>query len=1119
LKIGWKETPTAQQSANDSFQSVELSPLSKPTAGVGNVPDLAKSVSRRSWLQFIVENPFRILIPAFVITLLFAIQLPRLHFQTSIYDLAIEDLPETDTYRVFKKTFGSEEIILVVAKSENIFEPDTFNEIEQLARTLSRIAGVKRAISLPGIRKDMDITTRWTLSDFEKIITPVDLFHKNLISSDRKTAIISLILEDVEQTDQVVDSVEALIEKQRNGLSLYQIGMPLVSKALAEFTEQDFMRLPPIAFSLMTFMLFCFFRNIRGILIPAGSVLFALIWTFGLMAWTRTPLSMLTMIVPIFIIAVGTAYCMYIFPEYVDAARKSSSPKEVVYLCFSRIGFPTFLAVLTTSIGLGSVLLNRIHSIREFAIFSCVGIWSTMILILVPLPAILALLPLPPKKAGHGVLNKDFLDPLLRKITHLNLRHQKITLPVIALISLFGIAGIFRIRVETNPIGYFKKDAPVSQHFHDIYRDMAGSFPLNVVLESKTGSYFESPEHLNLISRLQRFLDSLDGVDKSISVVDYLRLVNYATNRYQKAYYALPEESFEVRMLMNSYKTMLGKDMVDRFVDGDLSKANILLRTHISSSKDFLMTKRKILDHLQTNFPHELEFRVTGFGIVISQSSHLLTSGQVKSLSLTLVLIFGIMFLLFLSGKVGLIAIVPNCFPIIIIFGLMGWLGIELSMVTGLIATVAVGLAVDDTIHSLVRYNQEFKKNLDKKRALQETIQSVGKPIIFTTCTIGIGFSILIFSHFRPTAVFGLMMVITMFSALVGDLILLPSLMTRAELVTLWDLLRLKLGKDPQKGLPLFKGLSRRQVHYILMAGALKRYGRGDVLFKKGETSDSMYAVIAGELEVVEVPDETDMENMFGTRKLISRLKTGDVVGEMGMVRSCRRSATVLAATPTELLQINDRMIKRLQWLYPPTAQKFFFNLMSIICDRLEYTTKCFTDVTTVDGLTGLQNCMYFMDALEKEIERSGRYGHDLSVFMMDLDNFNAVNHTFGRETGDRILSEIGKLIRRHVRKSDQACRYSGQQFAIMLINTSVIRARSTCERFRRLVAERDFETDSSPVYVTVSIGLASFDSGRGTSAESLMGMAGQALGRAKKAGRNCVAEHAQENGHNACQG
>ncbi|EFK07284.1 cyclic nucleotide-binding domain protein [delta proteobacterium NaphS2] len=357
-------------------------------------------------------------------------------------------------------------------------------------------------------------------------------------------------------------------------------------------------------------------------------------------------------------------------------------------------------------------------------------------------------------------------------------------------------------------------------------------------------------------------------------------------------------------------------------------------------------TRKKIEAYLNENLPAGFSFQVTGIGVVISHSSQLITDGQIKSLFLTLVLVFAIMFLLFMSFKVGIIGILPNCFPILVGFGLMGWLGIPLSMATSLIAGVAIGLAVDDTIHYLVGYNHEFKKDLDKKRALRDTVRHLGKPIIFTTVTISLGFSVLLFSSFKPTAVFGLLMVITMVSALVGDLILLPSLMMHVELITIWDLIRVKLGKDPQEGIPLFKGLSRTQVHYILTAGNLKTYAAGTTVMTKGEVSDSMYAIISGTLQVLG-EENRNAGGIKRPRQVISTLKTGDVVGEMGMIRSCERSATVVAVSSSELLQINERMIKRLQWLYPPTAHRFFFNLMRILCDRLQNITECYLAETS----------------------------------------------------------------------------------------------------------------------------------------------------------------------------
>jgi hypothetical protein len=398
-------------------------------------------------------------------------------------------------------------------------------------------------------------------------------------------------------------------------------------------------------------------------------------------------------------------------------------------------------------------------------------------------------------------------------------------------------------------------------------------------------------------------------------------------------------------MVLNDFKTILGEDVFSRFMNADLSKTNILLLTHLSSSRKFLQLREKTLTFVKQNFSKDLAWEVTGLGMVIAASSQQVTIGQIKSLGITMILVFGIMFILFMSFKVGLIAILPNLFPIVINFGIMGWLGIELSMATSLIASIAIGLAVDDTIHYLVRYNREFKKDLDEKRAIRDTLHQVGKPIIFTTITLCAAFSILLFSSFKPTAIFGVLMMITSLSALIGDLILLPSLIQHIELVTLWDLIRLKLGKEPRMGIPLFKGLSRTQVHYIIMAGSLKKIEAGGILFHKGDVSDTMYTIISGTMDVVDPVSQDDSDSLSKSRILIHQLKTGDTLGEMGFLRSVPRSATVVATSQVELLQINWKMIKRLQWLYPPTAQKFFINLMGITCDRLENLTECFSEL------------------------------------------------------------------------------------------------------------------------------------------------------------------------------
>jgi uncharacterized protein len=1024
-------------------------------------------------VQWVIKHPVLVILFVLGITVLFAWRIPSLSFKTSIYDLIIEDLPETARYTEFKRLFGSDEIIRVVIKCDDIYNPTTFGKIQELSDTAAQIDGVRRVISLPEIKKAVDFTGKWDLEQFSSVMAHVDLFKQNLFSDDRKTTVLTLVLGIDADPDQVIAGVNRLMAASIDGLSLYQIGMPLVSQALARLTQKDFFRLPPITFILIVIVLAVLYRRFFFVLIPLVCVTLALIWNFGLMAITGIPLSILTMIVPIFLIAVGTAYCLHIVTEYRTQSVLAADNKSAAITTFGNIAFPTILAVVTTVVGLGSLLVSRIAAIQEFAIFACMGIVSFLVILLTLLPATMSLLPLPKKKSKSKPKGPKLLDRVIDGIAALDLDYQKITLPIIGALVLFCIIGIFKIPVESNPVGYFKEDTDVSRNFHDIYQHLSGSFPINVAMSGTTEDFFQQVENITKIEKMQTYIDTLPGIDKTISFGDYLKLVNYASNQFKPEYYRLPEEAWELRMLINSYKMMLGEDMLDRFMSPDFSKTNILLLTHISSSRVFLKTQEAILQHAGNSFPKDIDWDVTGFGMVISESSHQITSGQVKSLSITMVIVFGIMFLLFLSCKVGLIAIIPNLFPIIINFGIMGWLGIELSMFTSLIASIAIGLAVDDTIHYLVRYNREFRKDLNDRRALRETLRHIGRPIIFTTLTISIGFSVLAMSSFKPTAIFGTMMAITMFSALVGDLILLPSLLLHVELVTLWDLIRLKLGKDPEFGIPLFTGLSRTQIHYIIMAGTIKNIAAGEVLFHKGESSESMCALISGAMDVVEPENEAEDLTEHGIYKQINKAGEGEVIGEMGLLRGAPRSATVIASEDCEYLEINLKMIRRLQWLYPPTANRFFMNLMTILCDRIEAVTNSFACESIVDDLTGWYNRRGFINIFETEIHRSRRYHEHLSLCLMGIE-FEVADVNMCFEIKDKNFRMIGQTLSNLIRKSDYLGRLDAETFALLMPQTSSQKAEPVCHRLRNLLMAKRMDIDG--IHIDVRLSIVGFD-------------------------------------------
>lgn len=760
-------------------------------------------------LTQLLHWPVAVIVIVGIITVAFGWHLPKLSFQTSIYDMVVEGLPATASYNTFKKNFGSDEIIRVVIRTRHVFDPDIFNHITRFSQDVEKIPGIRRIISLPSIKESVDISDSWPLGKFAKTIAPVDLFDKNLISADARATVITLILKKDADNEQVIESIQEIISKAPNDLSIYQIGMPLVTRALAEYSKRDFLRLPFITLLLITIILWVLFRRVIGLVPPLACILVSLVWTFGFMAWMRIPLSMITMIVPVFLIAVGTAYSMHIMAAYLVRIKQIPSRRQAAAATLVDTAIPSILAVMATVVGLSSLWVNHITAIHEFALFTIFGMGSLLVILLTLFPALLVLIPSPPNPSR--INRHQWVNRFLEQIIVLTLKHRRLILVATGIITLFCVAGLGMIRVETNPMTFFRKNTTISHHFHDIYQDLSGSFPVHVVLEAGKNDYFENPTHVAALNQLQQYLEKLPGVDKAVSFADYVKLVNYASNQYDPAFYSLPEKAFEMRLIINNYKSLFGKDMLDRFMDPTFSKTNILLYTHLSSSREFLRLRETIISHTNLNMPkalkpEKLKMDITGFGMVVAASSHLLTTSQIKSLAIALVVILLIMWLLFLSAKVGLIALIPNIFPIMVNFGVMGWFRIPLSMETSLIASIAIGLAVDDTIYYLFRYNREFKKDLDKDRALSDTLRHIGRPILYTTLAIGIGFSVLMLSHFKPTAIFGLLMVITMLAALVGDLIILPALMLHVELVTAWDLLKL---------MPALSGITAETAHQL----------------------------------------------------------------------------------------------------------------------------------------------------------------------------------------------------------------------------------------------------------------------------------------------------------------
>jgi hypothetical protein len=667
----------------------------------------------------------------------------------------------------------------------------------------------------------------------------------------------------------------------------------------------------------------------------------AVVCTLGVMVLAGKAITLGTSILPPLLLVVGSSYAIHVMARYYEmvATLPGADRDTVVVEAFERVWLPLVISALTTEIGFGSLLVNRITAIWDLGLFAVVGVFFLALTSLTFLPAALALLPLELRTVRSGRISPRLSDWLTWLGGRAHAKRRRI-LWIGAALAVLGLVGTQRIRVDSDFLYYFEPDSEIRRANEAINQQIVGSNPFYLVIEGGEPGTLRRWEVLRLVKDLQDFVHTLPGITSSLSLVDYLELLerglargggDYVIDDQGNIVPAPPPKSFwedpgALAPVLRLVDT--SPDTFRSWVTADFAQANVLVRTNLSGSRRIEETLARIRTYIAEHFPAEIPVRLTGTLVLMTGTTSDIVTGQVESIAIALGVIFLVMSLMFLSVKVGFLAILPNVLPIVIFFGLMGWLGILLNLGTSLIAAIALGIAVESTIHYMARLNRELAGETTQEDALVRTVRTVGVPIVYTTVALFFGFLTFSLSSFVPIQNFGLLAGVTMATSLLANLVFLPALLGTTRIITLWDLLGVRLGEHPERTIPLFAGLRRAQARIVVLMGELKRFAPGEAIVRRGEQGDEMFVVIQGTAEV--------WAGSGAERRKLAVNRRGDVFGEMGLVRQNERSADVVATSPVEVLAVDARFLERIQRRYPRIASRVFLNLTRILSDRLE---------------------------------------------------------------------------------------------------------------------------------------------------------------------------------------
>jgi uncharacterized protein len=593
----------------------------------------------------------------------------------------------------------------------------------------------------------------------------------NLVSADATaTLVVAKILGGANRAE-VVTNIRDKLEGISYDQQIYYGGMPVTLLELSKVIIHDIRMIAPIAFVLICLILFAGFRNLRGVALPMISVLIAIVWTMGLISLLGFQITLLTNVVPVILLAVGSAYTIHVINAFHQALAQQ--PAKALLRAMAYVSVPVFLASVTTIFGFLSFIAGSyLTMIQEFGIFTAGGILFSLALSLLLIPALLSFVH---EKPGHELAKSpgtSIIGHLTDGITFLVFRHRRMLLLVWLMLLGLSIWGISRIERRVDLVDYFKKDNIVQKSESLFKSKFNGTMPLYIHFEGD----MQSMEVLTAMHEIQEYMKQFPYIPYSQSVADLIMRMHDAMGEGHR----IPDNRDRIAQL---WFLLEGQEIMDQLVDPRLNAG--IIQGYVSS------TDLEVLREIEINF-HQLnerygtetiDIQVTGIPVMFKRLDDSIIKSQTYSLIIAIVLVFLLISLLQHSLMKGIMAIIPIFVTLLILFGTMGVTGIPLDIATVLTGSVTIGIGIDYAIHFMSFFGKVMSETRDLEQGVREAIRVSGKAILINMIAVSLGFAVLLLSNLVPLQRFGFLIAVTMIISGLAALTLLPVILLSGGMV------------------------------------------------------------------------------------------------------------------------------------------------------------------------------------------------------------------------------------------------------------------------------------------------------------------------------------------------
>lgn len=691
---------------------------------------------------------------------------------------------ETD---MIEKEFGVQDMVLILFSDKNILNNDNLLRIKNIDRSISKINGVMTRISPFTVRS---IRNEEGMMISEPLIKEIpsdsagmfrlthDILNNTfardiVVSSDLTTASITATISDSDSEIRTLERIDSIVAAYPGTAQVRKGGLPYIRQNIMKDVSRDAVVLVPLALIIMLFVLKTTLGSWRSVIMPFSVVVISTAASIALIPLFGWKISILSLLVPIILIAVANNYGIYLVSRFQEIKLQNNhlDSREIIKSLLKSLRMPILFSGLTTIAGILGLLTHAIIPARQVGILAATGVALALVLSLFLIPVFILI-----DNTHNGTRRKrgtDFLDRTISFTASFVIRHPGKILLSSLFLTIAVSSGIFLLKINSNQESYFPRNHPVRQASDIINTKFGGSQTISVMIEGD----IKDPAIMKGIDNLTRETRKLKGVGGVFSISQVVREMSKAIyTDGEDGYDQIPETREAIAQMFELYNMSGDPEDFKQLMDLENTKAHVLIRLSEPESH-IIKSVRKRIEDLTSHVPAKIT--TGGYAIIMSDFADAIIKGQIRSLVFAVITVIILLAVIFKSLKGGLIGSIPLFASILILFGFMGYSGIALDAATALLSSLMIGVGVDFTIQYIWCFNSKLHDGMHYPEATEAAMKTIGRSIIINGLGVMTGFSALIFSGFTSIRFFGYLVLISIGSCLAGAMIVIPAFLLK----------------------------------------------------------------------------------------------------------------------------------------------------------------------------------------------------------------------------------------------------------------------------------------------------------------------------------------------------